>query len=225
MIVRIERQLAKYRHFTSYFAGWCKRLPNSNLAQPTGMPYSRFNFMSKRQIAGIALLICAPLIGFLIWHYKAGAERGLAARDEKYRAMLRLTTVEDAWESQSRELSGPHATDCGRVGVLGNPTVATECALKAFRERRPFRVRYDLQGIDSDVSAGLVYTPESKLYGLDFDGDPAGRGGTSLSRQRVEKVECPIPFHVYINPNGRLNCFSKQAVPPHSVMSPNLEPY
>jgi len=78
---------------------------------------------------------------------------------------------------------------------------------------------------DSDVSAGLVYTPESKLYGLDFDGDPAGRGGTSLSRQRVEKVECPIPFHVYINPNGRLNCFSKQAVPPHSVMSPNLEPY
>jgi hypothetical protein len=86
-------------------------------------------------------------------------------------------------------------------------------------------VRYDLQGIDSDVSAGLVYTPERKLYGLVFDGDPAGRGGTSWSRQRVAELACPLPYQVYINPNGRLNCFSKEAVPPRNIMSPNLEPY
>jgi len=138
---------------------------------------------------------------------------------------LALQAFGDDWERQSRKLSGPHATNCGRVGVRGNPKAATECALKAFREGKPFRVRYDLQGIDSAVSAGLVYTPEGKLYGLDFDGDPAGGGGTSWSRQRVGKMACPLPFQMYVNPNGRLNCFGKEAVPPHDVMSPNSESY
>ncbi|MGA3056219.1 MAG: hypothetical protein ABSD63_18585 [Candidatus Korobacteraceae bacterium] len=86
-------------------------------------------------------------------------------------------------------------------------------------------MRYDLQGIDSDVSAGLVYTPEGKLYGLVFDGDPSGQGGTSWSRQRVEKMACPLPAQMYVNANGRLNCFGKEAVPPHDVMSPNFESY
>ena len=136
-----------------------------------------------------------------------------------------VRTSGDAWESQSLKLGGPHAIDCGRVRVRGNPKAANECAVKAFREGSPFRVRYDLQGIDSDVSAGLVYTPEGGLYGLVFDGDPSGQGGTSWSRQRVEKVACPLPFQMHMNPNGRLNCFGKEAVPPQDVMSPNFESY
>jgi hypothetical protein len=79
------------------------------------------------------------------------------------------------------------------------------------RERHSLSTRC-LQGIDSDVSAGLVYTPEGKLYGLVFDGDPLGQGGTSWSRQRVEKVLCPSPFQLYTNPNGRLNCFGKEVI-------------
>ena len=105
-----------------------------------------------------------------------------------------VRSLGDAWERQSQSLSGPHATDCGRVGIRGNPKAATECALRSFREGKPFRVRYDLQGIDSDVSAGLVYTPDGKLYGLVFDGDPAGQGGTSWSRQSVERFTCHVPL-------------------------------
>lgn len=86
-------------------------------------------------------------------------------------------------------------------------------------------MRYDLQGFDSDVSAGLVYTPEGKLYGLEFDGDPFGQGGTSWSRQRAEKTLCPLPIHLYINSNGRLNCFTGKVVPPKDIMSPNFESY
>jgi len=118
-----------------------------------------------------------------------------------------LHALGDDWERQSRKLSGPRAADCGRVGVRGSPTAATECALKAFREGKPFRVRYDLPGIDSDISAGLVYTPEGKLYRLNFDGDPSGgQGGTSWSRQRVGKAACPLPFQIYIDRDSHLNC-------------------
>jgi hypothetical protein len=138
---------------------------------------------------------------------------------------LAISTFGDAWERQSRKLSGSRAIDCGRVSVRGNPKAATACALNSFREGKPFRVRYDLQGIDSDVAAGLVYTPEGILYGLDFDGDPSGQGGTSWSRQRIEQAACPLPLKIYVNPNGRVNCFSEDAVPPGNVMSPNFESY
>lgn len=166
----------------------------------------------------------ALILGFLIWLNYGWILWNMPAWEGRFGAFA-LHTFGDAWESQSQKISGPHAINCGRVGVRGNPKVATECALKAFREGKPFRVRYDLQGIDSNVSAGLVYSPEGKLYGLVFDGDPAGQGGTSWSRQRVERVACPVPFQMYVNPNGRLNCFGKDAVPPQDVMSPNFESY
>jgi hypothetical protein len=164
------------------------------------------------------------IIGFLVW-LNYGWMLWNMPKWEQRVGTFALRTFGDAWQRESRVLSGHHATDCGRVQVRGNPETATECALKAFREGRPFRVRYDLQGIDSDVSAGLVYTPEGKLYALVFDGDPSGQGGTSWSRQRTEKLPCPVPFQVYVNPRRRLNCFSKEDVPPHDLMSPNFESY
>ena len=169
-------------------------------------------------------LAAAFVVGFLVWLNYGWTLWNLPIWDHQVGAFV-LKTFGDDWEIQSRKLSGPHGIDCGRVRVRGNPNSANECALEAFRAGSPFRVRYDLQGIDSAVSAGLVYTPDHKLYGLVFDGDPFGQGGTSWSRQRVEKVACPLPYHVYLNPNGRLNCFSREAVRPHDIMSPNFESY
>lgn len=130
-----------------------------------------------------------------------------------------LYTFGDAWERQSRNLGGPSTTDCGRVPVRGDPKAANECALEAFREGRSFQVRYDLEGIDSNVSAGLVYTPEGKLFELVFDGDPYGHGGTSWLRQRADKVVCLEPLHIYITASGRLNCFTKDNAAPRGQVN------
>jgi len=141
-------------------------------------------------------------VGFLVWY-----NCGWILQREKQAEAFALHTFGDAWERQSRKLSGPHAIDCGHVSYRGNLTGANECALKAFGQRKPFRVRYDLRGLDSDISVGLVYTPDGKLYRLDFDGDPIrGQGGTSWSRQRVGKTACPLPLQMYINRDGYLNC-------------------
>jgi hypothetical protein len=130
----------------------------------------------------------------------------------------------DAMEEGSRKLAGPHAVDCGRVGIDKNPKSATDCALSAFNAGKPFRVRYDLQGIDSSVAAGFVLTPGGNLYGMSFDGDPMGGGGVSKERQRFTTIACPKPVHVSVTKSGRLNCF-----PPSKskgdIMSPTFSPY
>jgi hypothetical protein len=173
--------------------------------------------------AAVVSLTLAAVVGF-VWLNYGWILWNMPTWNHRLEAVA-LRILGDEFDRQSRALSGSAATDCGRVGIRGNPAPASECALKAFQAGKPFRVRYNLQGIDSNVSAGLVYTPEGKLYGLSFDGDPHGQGGTSWSRQRSEKSLCPVPDQLYLNPNGRLNCFSKRSVPPHDIMSPNLESY
>jgi hypothetical protein len=133
--------------------------------------------------------------------------------------------VGDRMEQESGLLMGNQGIDCGRVKVSGNPRSATECALKAQAAGKPFRVRYDIMGIDSAVAGGIVRTPSGQLYALSFDGDPAGQGGTSDSRQFLAKSQCPQPVHLWVNPKGRINCFQQQLSAPRSVMSPNAEPY
>ena len=140
-------------------------------------------------------------VGFLVW-----LNYGWILSIERQMGAFAHHTLGDDLERQSRKLSGSHSTDCGRVGNRGDATTANECALRAFRTGKPFRVRYDLHGFDSDASVGLVYTPEGKLYSLSFDGDPSGQGGTSWSRQRVGKTACSEPFQMRINRDGHLSC-------------------
>ena len=138
---------------------------------------------------------------------------------------LLVPAVGDCMEWQSRRLMGRHGIDCGRVRVRSDPKAATDCALNAQAQGKPFRVRYDILGFDSAVAGGIVRTPSGQLYGLSFDGDPSGQGGTSLFRQRVDKTPCPQPIHLWVNPKGRINCFQQQLSQPANLMSPNFEPY
>jgi hypothetical protein len=138
---------------------------------------------------------------------------------------LFIPIVGDSMDWQSRRLVGRHGIDCGRVKVRGDPNLASECALKAQAEGKPFRVRYDILGYDSAVAGGIVRTSTGQLYGLSFDGDPSGQGGISLFRQRVSKTPCPQPIHLWVNPKGRINCFQQQLSQPANIMSPNFEPY
>jgi len=120
---------------------------------------------------------------------------------------------------------GRHGIDCGRVRAHSDPTTATNYALMADSQRKPFSVRYDIMGYDSAVAGGIVRTPSGEYFGLSFDGDPAEQGGTSLFRQRTTMKVCPLPIHLWVNPKGRINCFQNQPSPPAGITAPNFEPY
>ncbi len=134
-------------------------------------------------------------------------------------------TFGDTMDWRSHWLMGRNGVDCGRVRVHGDPKMATDCALKADNEAKPFRVRYDILGYDSAVSGGIVRTPSGELYALSFDGDPNAAGGISLLSQRTSKSPCPKPYRLWVNPKGRINCFQQQLSYPENLSSPNLEPY
>jgi hypothetical protein len=131
----------------------------------------------------------------------------------------------DGMDWRSRWLAGSHSINCGRVRIGQDPSQVTECTLEANAAGRPFRVRYDIRGIDSQVAVGLVKTPNGHLYSLSFDGNPSGGGRTSLLEQVVSVCSCPEPSRLYVNPKGRLNCFQAALSYPSGIMSPNMEPY
>jgi hypothetical protein len=130
----------------------------------------------------------------------------------------------DAMDWKSHYLAGPLSVNCGRVRVGVDASSATQCALQADAKAKPFRVIYNIQGIDAMVAGGIVRTRDGKLLALTYDSCPSGCG-FSLLQQRASVTPCPQPYHLYVNPKGRLNCFQPQLSPPQNIMSPNLEPY
>lgn len=136
--------------------------------------------------------------------------------------LVRLTG--DAMDWRSHFSAGLFSTNCGRVRVGEDPAKATQCALKANSEGKPFRVVYDIQGFDSAVAGGIVRKSNGKLLALGFVGCPGGCG-FSMLQQHVSVSSCPEPNHLYLNPKGRLNCFQPQLSYPQIIMSPNSEPY
>jgi hypothetical protein len=163
-----------------------------------------------------ASVIVITAVGFLLWlHY------GWLWNCRPWNSTPESVpppTFGDAWEWESRHLGSPVAKDCGRVKVEESSKNATECGLKAFRKRQPFRVRYEIPASDTYVSAGLIYTPEGTLYGLTIVADPQ-YDGTPSPRHWIETTLCPSPFQLHVTANARLTCFSKETVPPPNIMA------
>jgi hypothetical protein len=129
----------------------------------------------------------------------------------------------DLLEARIRQLAGPSAVDCGRVAPRLDPKQATDCALAANKAEKPFRVRYDMQGIDSFVAVAFVRLPDGTVQGLSYDSDPAGGGGRA--HEVVSTSRCPVPVHLYATPNGHLTCFPLKPTAPRDVMSPTFDQY
>jgi len=135
-----------------------------------------------------------------------------------------VPVIGDAMDWRSHYLAGLSSVNCGRVTVRGDAAAATQCALQAQARAQPFRVIYNIQGIDSIVAGGIVRTPRGALLAMSYDSCPYGCG-FSLLQQRVQVAPCPQPYHLYVNPKGRINCFQPQLSYPRNIMSPNAEPY
>jgi hypothetical protein len=135
-----------------------------------------------------------------------------------------VPVVGDAMDWKSHYLAGLRSTNCGRVKIRGDASKATQCALEKNAKGHAFRVIYEIQGIDSMVAGGIVRTSGGKILTLSYDSCPSGCG-FSLLQQRVSVGSCPQPYHLYVNPKSRLNCYQPQLSFPTNLMSPNMEPY
>lgn len=93
----------------------------------------------------------------------------------------------DGLDKEMRQLSGWLAVDCGRVPINGNPSDANACVQSAFLAHKPFIVRYDEQGFDSEVAHGIAATPQRQFYFLDYQSDASGGSKTG---ERISKRLC-----------------------------------
>lgn len=98
--------------------------------------------------------------------------------------------------------------------IRGDPEPATRCVLKAFSHKMPFRVRYDRQGIDSDVALGVVGAPDDQVFEIDFDGNVMGGGRTTPGLERTIVKTCPKPVVLKERwPSGMVTCLPPQPRP------------
>jgi hypothetical protein len=109
----------------------------------------------------------------------------------------------DNLDQASRRLAGPNATNCGRTATDGDARRAKNCVLAAFRERRSFRVRYqlwDITYVDATKEVSLVGAPDGHVYELSsWFGFQSSTLGEDVSSQRCGE---PIAFETRIDGSG-----------------------
>ena len=149
---------------------------------------------SRLTIYVVALTACL----FAGWWYYGS----LVLKIPRYRYELTRWQMEhfgDRLDRQARWLAGWRAVDCGRIRLRGDANPAIDCALFAYREHRPFRVRFDLQGLSTSPSQGIVATPDGEVYELYYD----RRSSDSLLHgywiaERLYRHQCPSPVRLVV---------------------------
>ena len=113
--------------------------------------------------------------------------------------------IGDKLDWESRRLAGRDARDCGRVPIGAEAREASECVAQAFRDKKPFRVRYDTMSVDEASAVSIVGAADGHAYHLRFlGGSPDGQ--VSLLGQTVKNWVCPEPINFHMEtvwPNDR----------------------
>ena len=99
----------------------------------------------------------------------------------------------DRMDWTTRRLAGSGARNCGHVSAGGDAREASTCVLSAFHDRRSFRVRYDLVGVDAGPTMSLVRTPDGHVYELSFLSHPFG-GPFFGGDVNVRRCQEPVSF-------------------------------
>jgi len=91
-----------------------------------------------------------------------------------------------------RRLAGAEAGDCGRVRISETRTAVNACAVRAFRNQRPFFARYDQRGRDSSLAHVLVRTPAGEMFDVAYDSDPSGGSRVSPLIEPRRLSDCAV---------------------------------
>jgi hypothetical protein len=92
--------------------------------------------------------------------------------------------------------------ECGRVRISRNSKNANDCVIGAFNQRKPFRVRYDEQGVDTLAARSIVMTPAGKPIEIGWTSDTLWPSAPGYVGQRP----CFQPARLKMNPHGELEC-------------------
>jgi hypothetical protein len=98
------------------------------------------------------------------------------------------------------------AVDCGRIAVSRDATPASECALNALMNKKPFHVRFDLQGYEGIYVFGLAGDGSENVYAV--EDDSLLMDMTPVAGTRIGVTPCPKPINTRISTRGILTCLS-----------------
>jgi|SRR5260370_4971804 len=117
-------------------------------------------------------------------------------------------------------LAGESAINCGRASRSSlSPADVTDCAFQEYVSKKKFYVRYDLQGIDSELAVGFAFDGQ-RVYAVTWE-RTIGWG----DQQTLHVEECPSPIKLVKTKSGTLNCFPPDPNAKANILSPELEPY
>ncbi len=104
--------------------------------------------------------------------------------------------IGDKLDWESRRLAGWNARNCGRVSYNADGGMASECVVKAFRDKAPFRVRYETISIDEASAFAVVGGRDGQVYHIGFLGGSPD-GSVDFFHQNITTWRCqkPISFH------------------------------
>ena len=102
----------------------------------------------------------------------------------------------DAVQQKLQQYAGSNATDCGRFAVQATQDklkTASDCALQANQNRRPFYIAYDMPGMTIGVAGNSV----ARLFTVQSQGTDSAN---------VTAGDCPSQLRVASS--GRVTCFA-----------------
>jgi len=117
-----------------------------------------------------------------------------------------------------KKLAGDGALDCGMVGNFETPDGASNCALKAREGKRPFFVRYSVQGIDTEQVLGFAGAADGAVFSVWYFGEGYTTGVKLSQKERARNMkltddgrisieECSKPVNFRKANDGRVTCF------------------
>jgi hypothetical protein len=117
-----------------------------------------------------------------------------------------------------KQLAGEGALNCGLVGILEKPDAASNCALKARESGKPFFVRYNVLGIDTEQVLGFAGTASGNISSVWYFGAGYSAGEHPSEDERARRVkftdnglisieECAEPINFRKANDGRVTCF------------------
>jgi hypothetical protein len=154
----------------------------------------------SRLVVLAASLGLFALIAFLYWSYKP---RRLNEPYRHYAAeQWRTFRSGNLLERESRNVVGTAALDCGRLSLNGSAAKLNDCVFGALAERRAFKARWQLLGIDAVVEDGLLGTADGRLYQFQY------LEGPHVPNWRSVRIsECPKPVKLRADTTGSLYCY------------------
>ena len=120
----------------------------------------------------------------------------------------------DAVQNKLVELAGASGKDCGRLSSQ-DPSqlkIASDCAMQAATDKKPFYVGYDLPG----MTIGVAGNSQGQHFIVQIEG-----------QETLQSSPCPADLR--IAPSGRLTCFppgqmGMGGMSPHGAQAPVMPP-